>query len=208
MKDLCPYYPNQQREILRFTQNDKTKYMNFIDIAYAAEQATTSTDQGVLASLGINGTLFLFQLINFTIVALILWYLILKPLTTKMSERQKMIDDSIDNAKKIETNLGMSEKKYQEKIDQAKVEANKIMEKSQQEAIQAGEALKDKAKKDIEQLVEQAKKNIKIERDESISEIKQQAAELIVSAAEKILSAKIDMEKDSKIIDEAVKNLK
>lgn len=178
------------------------------NIAYASEITTeASAETGVLASLGINGTLFIFQLINFAIVAVILWFLILKPLTKKMSERQKMIDDSIDNAKKIETNLGMSERKYQEKIDLAKVEANKIMEKTQQEAVQAGDVAKTKAKKEIEQLVDQARKNIKIERDESIAEIKEQAADLIVSAAEKILSAKIDKEKDNKIINEAIKNM-
>ena len=182
-----------------------------IDIAYASETvektAEAVANEGVLASLGINGTLFIFQLINFAIVAVILWFLILKPLIKKMSERQKLIDDSIDNAKKIETNLGMSERKYQEKIDQAKVDANKFIGKAQQEAAQAGEAAKAKAKQEIEQLVEQARKNIKIERDQSVAEIKEQAADLIVSAAEKILSAKLDKAKDEKIITEAVKSL-
>lgn len=185
--------------------------MFLTNIASASEVtesvAKAAAEEGVLASLGINGTLFVFQLINFAIVAVILWFLILKPLTKKMSERQKMIDDSIDNAKKIETNLGMSERKYQEKIDMAKVEANKIMEKTHADAVLAGETAKDKAKKEIEQLVEQARKNIKIERDQSIVEIKEQAADLIVSAAEKILSAKIDVEKDNKIINEAIKNM-
>lgn len=183
--------------------------MFLIETAYASEVAAeAAAEGGVLGSLGINLTSFIFQLINFALVAIILWYLILKPLTKKMAERQKMIDDSIDNAKKIETNLGMSERKYQEKIDQAKVDANKVIEKSQQEAVELAESMKAKAKKEIEDLVDQARKNIKIERDESISEIKQQAATLIVAATEKILSAKIDIEKDSKIIDEAVKNLK
>jgi F-type H+-transporting ATPase subunit b len=167
-----------------------------------------SVDGGVLASLGINGTLFAFQLVNFAIVGAILWFMILKPLTKKMSERQKMIDDSIDNAKKIETNLGMSERKYQEKIDQAKIDANKLIEKAQQEAMLVAETTKEKTKKEIEQLVETARKNIKTERDESINELKQHAADLIIAAAEKILSAKIDVAKDDKVIEEAVKNLK
>lgn len=181
----------------------------FTNIAYAAEETVPSTqEEGVLGSLGINGTLFVFQLINFAIVVAVLWFMILKPLTKKMSERQKMIDDSIDNAKKIETNLGMSERKYQEKIDQAKVDANKFIAKSQEESALAAEAMKEKTRKEIELLVEAARKNIKTERDESINELKLQAAELIVSAAEKILSAKIDVEKDNKIIEEAVKSMK
>lgn len=181
--------------------------MLLTNIAYAAEE-TLPTEGGVLASLGINGTLFAFQVVNFAVVMAVLWFLILKPLTKKMAERQKMINDSVDNVKKIESNLGMSERKYQEKIDQAKVDANKIIEKAQQEAVQMAENMKEKTKKEIEQLVETARKNIKTERDESVNELKEQAAELIVSAAEKILSAKIDVDKDNKVIEEAVKSLK
>ncbi len=184
----------------------------FLSIAHATELATEHgaevAQEGLLASLGINSTLFIFQLVNFALVALILWFLILKPLTKKMAERQKMIDDSVDNAKKIETNLNMSEKKYQEKIDQAKVDANKIIASAQQEAVAAAEMTKEKSKKELEKLVEEARKNIKAERDESVAEIKQQVGNLIIAAAEKVLAGKISAEKDSEIIDEAIKDLK
>ncbi|MEK7680612.1 MAG: F0F1 ATP synthase subunit B [Patescibacteria group bacterium] len=193
--------------------------MNFIETVYASEpikkavegagHATeAAADGGVLASLGINGTLFIFQLINFIAVALILWFLILKPLTKKMAERQKMIDASIENSRKVETNLMMSERKFQERVDDAKVEANKITEKAQQEAVKLGDDMKVKAKEDIELLVEQARKNIKAERDESINEVREQAANLVVMATEKILSSKLDSTKDKKIIEEAVESMK
>ena len=186
--------------------------MLLTNIAFAAEVAEQTAEGaaevGLPASLGINGTLFVFQLINFAIVVIVLWFLILKPLTKKMSERQKMIEDSIENAKKIETNLGMSERKYQERIDQAKADANIFIEKAQLEAVVVAEAMKEKTKKEIEQLVEQARKNIKTERDESIGELKAQAVNLIISAAEKILYTKLDIKNDDKIIEEAVESLK
>src|SRR3989339_519706 len=124
--------------------------INFIDTALASEtaeqEATQTTEEGgtsggVLADLGINGTLFVAQLINFALVAMILWFLILKPLTKKMSERQKMIDESIDNAKKIQENLNKSEKEYQTRIDQSKVDANKIMEKTTSVAAAAAKVV-------------------------------------------------------------------
>lgn len=182
-------------------------------IAHAAPEtaghaAEVAVETGVLSSLGINSSVFVFQLINFTLVGLILWFLILKPLTKKMTERQKMIDDSIDNAKKIETNLGMSERKYQEKIDQAKVDANKMIEKAQQESVLVAEAAKEKTRKEIEELVEQARRNIKSERDESVAEIKLQTANLVVAATEKILGSKLDGGADKKIIEEAVNKMK
>ena len=181
--------------------------MSFTNIAYASETAEPAKDAGVAASLGLNGSLFIFQLINFAIVAAIIWFLILKPLTKKMSERQKMIDDSIDNSKKIQETLQRSEQKYQERIDTAKVEYNKIVEKANADAEQLSASMKTKAKQEIETLVDQAKRNIKIEKDEMMTGLKQETAGLIVSALEKILGEKMDGKKDKEMIEEMIKKI-
>lgn len=184
----------------------------FIDVAHAVTETeatvgeeTAAASGNPLASLGINSTLFVFQLINFAIVASIIWFLILKPLTKKMSERQKMIDESLDNAKKIQDNLQRSEQKYQEKIDLAKVEAGKIMEKASKEAEQLSVEMKKKAKSEIDLLVEQAKKNIRIERDEMVADVKKAGADLVVTALSKILNEKIDDKKDKQLVEEMIK---
>jgi len=190
--------------------------MNFIDIAMASEapaEETTHTTEGTesaspLAGLGINTSLFVAQLINFALVALVLWFLILKPLTKKMAERQKMIDDSIDNAKKIQDNLNKSEKDYQTKVDQAKVEANKIMDKAVTNAQTAAEETKENAKKEIETLVIQARKSIVNEKETMKAEIKEETANFVILALEKILVEKMDSTKDKKMIEEVLEKLK
>ncbi len=189
--------------------------MTFTNIAYASETAekTNTTEEGVandsvLASLGINGTLFVAQLVNFTLVALILWFLILKPLTKKMSERQKMIDDSIDNAKKIQDNLNKSEKEYQTRIDQAKVESNKLLEKAANESEVMVEEAKTNAKTEIERLVSQARDSIKAEKETMQVQLKEETANFVVLALEKILGEKVNDTSDKKLIDEVLKKLK
>ncbi len=182
--------------------------MHLIDIAYAAETAEPAATGGVAASLGINGTLFISQLINFAIVAAIIWFLILKPLTKKMSERQKMIDESIENSKKIQETLQRGEQKYQERIDQAKVEYNKILERATAEAQGMTDGMKVKAKQEIETLVDQAKRNIKIEKEEMVTGLKKETVDLIVTSLEKILAEKMDGKKDKEMIEEMVKKMK
>jgi F-type H+-transporting ATPase subunit b len=188
--------------------------MNFIDIALASPEAVveyvteSSADAGLLASLGLNGSQFVFQWINFAIVVAVLWFLILKPLVKTLNNRQKMIDDSIANSEKIQKNLEKSEKDYQHKIDQAKVEANKIMEKANAEAGVVGEELKVKAKKEIEQLVDHAKKNIRLEKEEMVAGLKEQTVEIVVAAVEKILNEKMDGKKDKELIEAALKDVK
>lgn len=175
-------------------------------VATEAHEAAPSGNP--LSALGISPSLFAFQFINFAIVASIIWFLILKPLTKKMTERQKMIDESIDNAKKIQDNLRHSEQKYQEKIDIAKTEAIKILEKASADAERSTVEMKEKAKIEIEHLVDQAKKNIRMEREDMISEVKKAAAELVVTALEKVLSEKITDKKDHQIIEEMIKKIK
>lgn len=188
---------------------------NLVEIARAAEEATEAAaehaatgDQGILASLGINGPMFLAQLMNFAIVVAILWFLILKPLTKKLAERQKMIDDSIANSKKIEDTLARGEKDYQDRIDRAKVEANKILEKANAEAGKMGDEMKVKAKKEIESLVETAKRNLKNEQQEMVAGLKKETASFVALAVEKILGEKMDKEKDKKLINETLDALK
>jgi len=190
--------------------------MNFVNIAYATSEQQTNVEttseapknEGVAASLGINGQLFIFQLINFAIVAAIVWFLILKPLTSKLEERRKIIDDSLDKAKEVEANLIMSNQKFQEKVDEAKVEANKIIEKSHAEAENLSVEMKAKAKKEIENLVDQARVKIQDEKEEVMRGIKSETANLVVAVVEKILSEKLNDKKDKELIEETISSFR
>ena len=172
-----------------------------------AHTTEVQEDSGILGSLGINSSLFLFQLLNFALVAGIVWFLILKPLTKKMEERKNLIDESLDRAKEIETNFKMSEIKFQEKLADAKKEANAIIAGAQEEAVRLQERMKQKTKDDIEALVLQAKKNIEIEKTEMQASLRKETVEIVVSAMEKILGEKIDDKKDKKFVEDILKTI-
>ncbi len=172
--------------------------------AYTTEH-TEKADGSFLSTVGINGQLFVFQLINFAIVGAIVWFLILKPLTKKMEERRKLIDDSLDKAKEVETNLAMSERKYQERVDDAKVESNRIIAKATEEALVMADQMKKKAKDEIELLVKQAKKNIEIDREDMRADIRKETASMIVAALKKVLQQDLDPKMDAKYIESILK---
>ncbi len=179
----------------------------FIDIAYAAETAETA-NEGVLASLGLNVSLFVFQLINFLIVALIIWFLILKPLTKKLLERQKMIEQGLADAEKAKENVSRSESDYQTKLTKAREAADQVLNQAQGEAQQIAETMKTQAKQEIERLTLQAKSQLLREKEEMMGVIKKETAELVVAAVEKILEEKMTPEKDKKLIEETLKAVK
>lgn len=171
------------------------------------EIETSVAEETVFASLGLNGQLFAFQLLNFIIVACIVWFLILRPLTKKMEERRVKINESLDKAKEVETALAMSEITVQRRIDEAKAQANKIITVAGADADKAGEEIKAKAKSEIQLLINQAKRNIQIERDEAFSAVKTEAVDLILAAAEKLVGEAMDEKKDRKRAEELLSKI-
>lgn len=187
--------------------------MNFIDTAYAsgAEAVATTAGAGeesVFASLGLNVQQFAIQLFNFALIALIVWFMILKPLSKKLEERKKLIDDSLDKAKEIETNFLKSQTKYQGMLDSAKAEASTLIAASHTEAKDLAIRMKTEAKLEIESLVAQAKRKMASDREKMQEEIKNQVVEVVVVALEKILDEKMDSARDQKFIEETLKEVK
>lgn len=182
----------------------------FIDIAYASEatvEASETASEGLLASLGINLPLFIFQLINFAIVAVILWFLILKPLTKKLAERQKMIDESINNAERATKQLAEAETEKRALMTKTRAEAEMLISKVEKQAAELKEEAAQNAKRQAEKVLAETKKVIEEEKNKMFAEVRKQTVELVVEATQKIIGEKITSEKDKKLIEEAVKNL-
>jgi F-type H+-transporting ATPase subunit b len=177
------------------------------ELAAGEIAASQRTEEGVAASLGLNAQLFVFQFVNFAIVGAVLWFLVLRPLVKKMEERRTLVNDSLDKAKEAETALAMSEVKFQERIDDAKMEANKLIERAQGDAEAIAADMKVKAKREIQLLVDQAKRNIQIERDEAMDAVRGESADLIAAAVKKILGENFDEKKDRKWMEDALKNI-
>src|SRR5690606_23254619 len=120
--------------------------------------AATGGDAGYHLEVG----KILAQVINFAIVAFILYRFGFKPVVATMDERQRKIQQGLDYAEEMKKTLAESEKrqseilreaqqKSQEIIDEARVTAKALVEKQTQEANQRAEATLKKAAETIEQ---------------------------------------------------------
>lgn len=161
-----------------------------------------------LGKIGFEWKMALFNLINFLILFAILKKYFFKPIMKSVRDREKEVQDSVDNIQKAKTELQMAERKAQELIDESKVEANKIIEKSHEDAKALGEQMKDKAKKEIEMLIAQAKRNIDIDKKEMRETLRRETVELVVLAVGKIMTEKLDEKKDEQMIKEILSSLK
>lgn len=157
-----------------------------------------------LGKIGFDWRMGLFNFINFLVVFWILKKFAFGPIMKVIDERQVKMKEGLDNYKKSKTELQMAERKAQELIDEAKVSANKVVEKSHDEAKAVADELKVQARKEIDTVVDQAKKGIAAERSEMQEALKKETVGLVILAAEKVLGETVDKEKNKKYINDVL----
>lgn len=160
-----------------------------------------------LAKLGFDWKLALVNLVNVTIIFLLLKKFLFAKVFAFIEERKKMIQTGVEHAIQAKTDLEMAEKKVTDILKHAKEEASEIIGKAHDEAKNQAEQIKAKSLQEIEQLIVEAKKKIKAEKDEMMQEAKQEVAEIVILAVEKVLKEKLTAEKDKTFIQNILKTL-
>lgn len=145
---------------------------------------------------------YLWRVVNFIIVAAIIWKLAGSKIKDLLSGRQQEIKQNLDD---LQTRQAEAEKKLR---DVEKSIANLEQEKKAilEEARSQGEALKvsieQKAISDAELIREQAKKTAANEALGAVESIRAEVAEMVVQAAEKIVQEKLSDADHDKLVDE------
>lgn len=148
------------------------------------------------------------QLVNFAIIVFVLWYFVFKPLAAKMTERTNTIEKSLKEARQIADNLKDSEKQRQDAIQAARKEAEKIIASAQTLIASEKQQGLEVAKAEVKKAVAAGKQEIAKEKEKMIIEVKTQVADLVISAAGKILEKVSDKKIDAELIKETLKEIK
>lgn len=171
-----------------------------------AKEAALEGSGGVIGTLGINWKLFLAQLVNFSIVLLIFWKWIVKPITDTLNARQKKIEEGLQNADYMTKEKENFEVWKATEMKNVRVEADQIIKDAQGVAVNVKNEALSSAKQQADKLIEQTKASLQIEKQQVLSAARSEIAIMVVGAAEKILQHKLDAQKDHHIISEALSN--
>lgn len=174
--------------------------------AVKGEAEHSEQDQSVLGRFGINWKSFIAQLINFSIILLVLWKWVFGPVTKGLSERTQKIEKSLADAAKIAEDRETFDSWKNNEMAGVKKEASGILTQAKKDAQALQEQMLGETKQEQTKLVEQAKQQIETEKTKALQDIKAEAAQMIVAATEAVLKSKIDAKKDAALIDAALKN--
>ncbi|MFA6428993.1 MAG: F0F1 ATP synthase subunit B [Patescibacteria group bacterium] len=165
------------------------------------------TDPGLLGSLGINGKLFLAQLVNFAIVLFVVWRWAYKPLLKIMDDREKKIKQGLRDAEQSKRALSEADEKKEALLQSARIEAHDLMEETKKNAEHERTNIKIAAQKDLERQLEEARARLRQDKEVMLSSLKKEVAELVVLATEKVTKQAHDPKVQRAIISDAIDGL-
>ncbi len=173
-----------------------------IAIASIAETA-----DNIVKTFGIDWPMFTAQVINFTLVALAIWFFAFKKILSTIKEREKQIADSLKNADKIKLELEETEKKQNETLQEASLKAKKTVSMAQEQAKSFIESQKEEARKQAEEIIQKAKVSMELERQKVLKEARNEIASLVVLATTKVLQRELNEDEKSRFAEAAAKEI-
>jgi F-type H+-transporting ATPase subunit b len=157
-----------------------------------------------MSGLGINVWFLATQIVNFLILLLILYFFAYKPVMKMLDERSRKIRESMDEVQKVKEQAAQTEEEFKKKIDAASKEGQEVIARAMRTGEEARQRAQLEAKQEAQGLVEKARVEIQRERDETISELRQEFADLTVVAAEKVIGQSLDKEAHRQIINQVL----
>jgi F-type H+-transporting ATPase subunit b len=159
----------------------------------------------LLTNLGINGKLLLAQAVNFLILLWVLYKFAYGPILKMFDDRTKKIEKGLTDAAMAGKKLAEMEKREKEILQQARVEAQKISEKSEKQAVKNAENIIAVAEERRKEMLQETKEQLEVEKKKIIMEAKVEVGALVIQAAEKIIGEKLDSKKNEDLIAKAIK---
>jgi F-type H+-transporting ATPase subunit b len=146
------------------------------------------------------------QLINFTIVAWVLWRYALKPLTAVMTKRADEIEKGLSDAKKAEEALVQVREIKEETLREAKKQAEEIKKEAEVQAEKQRQETLARVKTEAERVLQETREKFLVEKDQILQDVKRQAASLVVQATGKVLGKISTPKLDHDLVEQAVKD--
>lgn len=162
----------------------------------------------LLQKLGIDWRLLIAQLVNFLILAILLYKLLYKPILGILENRKEKIEKGLKDAEKLGEELERTKELQVREVNKAKIEARGIIENAQKLAEMSGQEIKGKTKREVEKLITAARTQILDEKEKMMAEARKEIASLVLNISEKVFRKMVDTKMNQKLIEESIRDIK
>jgi F-type H+-transporting ATPase subunit b len=151
--------------------------------------------------------LYLWTIATFLVLVGLLAKFAWGPLLAAMAARQDAIRKSLDEARQAKQELERLNVESARILAQARIEAEAILSATRSDATQFREELKQQARADAAAIVKNAEKQVELEKTRAIQEIRQEAVNLSVTIASKLLQRNVSKDDNLRLIEDTFKQI-
>ena len=170
---------------------------------YAAEEAPAAALSPFSGNVG-NAV---WTLAIFLIVVIVLGKFAWGPVLGLLREREDFIHRSLSDAKHDRDEAEARLRDYAAKLQTAQTQAVAILEEARRDGEKLREELRQRAKTEADTLLKNAGQQIELQTTRAVQQIRQEAVDLSVAIASKVLQRNISKEDNEKLIADALKQI-
>jgi F-type H+-transporting ATPase subunit b len=153
-----------------------------------------------LGKLGLDWVHLAAQVVNFTIIAWIIWRFLLKRLLATMNERREKIAQGLADAERAKSSLAEAERERLRILQEASAESYRILQNAREEAERLRAAALERAGHDAQRLIEEARGVMSLERADMEKSVQGLSLRLSGRILEKVVGDLFGDEERSRIV--------
>jgi len=157
--------------------------------------------------LGIEPSLFIAQLVNFTIIMVLLNWLMYKPIMGMLEKRKKKIEEGLELTEKMQSEWEKMDGKKAKLMEEARIDALKLIDEAKKQAKSEEHVILDEARKKSDDMIEKAKVEIAELKLSMDKQVRQEAVSLAVEMTKRILGNVLSKEMQSTVLRKQLKDL-
>jgi len=161
----------------------------------------------LFGSFGVDAPHLIVQVVNFTLLAAVLYFFAIKPALGQLEERIRQAEQLQKDRAAAEAQLASAQRTAEARLNAAADEATKILAEARQSAKAAVEAAKAEASAAQAEVVAKAKAAIEADRVKMLAEVRGEVSRLVVETAAKVLEQQLDDATRGRLNEAAVKQL-
>jgi len=151
-------------------------------------------------ALGINLGYLVANILNLTLMILILGFAAYRPIVKLLRERRERIAEGVNDARRAAEALESAESDKQAILDEARAEAQKIVTEARQRSEDVADQIKKEAQEEAKRIVEQGQADAASERELALGNMREQIVALSMAAANRLVSSGLDENGQKKVV--------
>jgi F-type H+-transporting ATPase subunit b len=151
--------------------------------------------------------LFIWTILTFLVLATLLAKFAWRPLLQALDARHEAIRKSIDDAQQAQRELERLQQESASILAGARAEADALVARTRTDAERLREEMKQKARTEADGIVKNAERQIELETGRALQQIRQEAVDLSVMIASKLIQRNVSKEDNEKLIEETLRQI-